>query len=329
MALKNYQYDLIMRSYDSLRLQNKHDLIKREEAVYALVPQLSEIDREIAEGSVKRAKAVLFGSTDALASLESINKELSDKKKQLLASHGFPKDYLSMRYKCSSCKDYGYIGNEKCHCFKQAVVDLIYSQSNVRSSIKRENFESFSYEYYVDNYIDSSTNMTPLENIRRVVEAAKQFIHTFHDTFQNLLIMGNTGVGKTFLTNCITRELLEAGSIVIYLTSFQLFQIIEEYKFNRSDEHYIILKDQFEYILDCDLLIIDDLGTEMNNTFVSSQLYQVVNERFLRQKSTIISTNLSFNQIESNYSERTASRIMSNYKLLKIIGEDIRIKKLI
>lgn len=329
MGLKNYQYDLIIRSYDSLRLKNKHDLAKREEIAYKAIPELSIIDSEMAEGSVKRAKAALMGSMDSLSSLEAENKRLSDKKKEALASHGFPSDYLDMRYRCRQCKDYGYIDNVKCRCFKQAVVDLIYSQSNVKSAVNMENFSTFSYAYYSSDYVEETTGMTPLNNIKKVVEYAGNFISTFNDSFQNLLILGNTGVGKTFLTNCIAKELLDAGTIVIYLTSFQFFQIMEEYKFNKSDELHAVLKDRFEYILDCDLLIIDDLGTEMNNTFVSSQLYHVVNERFLRRRSTIISTNLSFLQIKDNYSERTASRIMSGYKLLKIVGEDIRIKKLI
>lgn len=329
MALKNYQYDLIMRSYDSLRLSNKHDLARREETAYKAIPELSEIDRKIAEGSVKRAKEALYGNTDALSTLEKANKQLSDMRKQLLKTYGFADDYLKMRYHCDICKDFGYIDNVKCRCFLQAIVDLIYSQSNVKSAVAMENFSTFSYKYYSDDYEENTTGLTPLNNIKKVVESAKHFIKTFNESFQNLLIIGNTGVGKTFLTNCIAKELLDAGNIVVYLTSFQFFQIMEEYKFNKVEDNYIILKDQFEYILDCDLLIIDDLGTEMNNTFVSSSLYHVVNERFLRRRSTIVSTNLSFAQIKDNYSERSASRIMSNYKLLKIVGEDIRIKKLI
>lgn len=329
MALKNYQYDLIMRSYDNLRLKNRHALAEREKIIYDSIPELSKIDAEIAEGSVKRAKSVLFGDTAALNSLETINKNLSEKKKKLLVLHGYPEDYLSLSYHCNDCKDFGYIDNVKCHCFNQAIVDLIYSQSNVKSAIERENFSTFSFRYYSDEYIAEAINMTPRENMKRVVDTVMQFIKTFNDSFQNLLILGNTGVGKTFLTNCIAGELLKSGNIVVYLTSFQFFHIMEEYKFNKNEENYEIIKEQFDYILDCDLLIIDDLGTEMNNTFVSSQLYHIINERYLRQNSTIVSTNLSFKQIEDNYSERTASRIMSNYKLLKIVGEDIRIKKLI
>ena len=121
---------------------------------------------------------------------------------------------------------------------------------------------------------------------------------------------------------------MDNAHTVIYLTSFQLFEILEKYKFN-SAEDMDDIRNQFDYILDCDLLIIDDIGTEMNNTFINSQLYQCINERHLRQKSTVISTNLSFEQLKTNYSERIFSRISSNYLLLKIVGDDIRLQKLL
>jgi DNA replication protein DnaC len=161
-----------------------------------------------------------------------------------------------------------------------------------------------------------------------VLRDVKSFIQNFGTSYENLLIYGNTGVGKTFLSNCIAKELLDAGHTVIYLTSFQLFEILEKYKFNTA-ENYEEIRNRFEYILDCDLLIIDDIGTELNNTFITSQLYQCINERHLKQKSTIISTNLSFDQLKNNYSERIFSRISSHYKLLKIIGDDIRLQKLL
>jgi DNA replication protein DnaC len=139
--------------------------------------------------------------------------------------------------------------------------------------------------------------------------------------------MGNTGVGKTFLANCIAKELLDRGYTVIYLTAFRLFDILEKNKFGRDEETAYTASNQFEYILDCDLLIIDDLGTELNNSFTSSQLYLIINERLLKQKSTIISTNLSYDNINANYGERVYSRLISKYSIRRIIGEDIRLHK--
>jgi len=134
-------------------------------------------------------------------------------------------------------------------------------------------------------------------------------------------------VGKTFLANCIAKELLDRGNTVIYLTAFRLFDILEKYKFSKDEEDSYVASNQFDYILDCDLLIIDDLGTEMNNAFTNSQLYLIINERLLRQKSTVISTNLTLPNINSVYGERIFSRIVSSYSVHRIIGEDIRLHK--
>ena len=329
MPLKNYQYNAILREYDARRLKSHRDLEERRRQVYQQIPELSEIDAELSRGSVECAKRSLAGDTSALSGLRQKNEELSAKKEKLIVSYGYPADYLSPRYLCSDCQDTGYIGDVKCHCFKQAIVDLLYAQSNVRHAVGKENFQTFSYQYYHEDYIDETTHQTPLANIKRVVEAAKAFVQNFDDSSDNLLIYGSTGVGKTFLSNCIAGELLASGHTVIYLTAFQLFDILEHYKFDRAGQNsdYDETENRFAYILGCDLLIIDDLGTELNNTFVTSQLYLCINERLLGRKSTIISTNLSFEQLKSNYSERIFSRIASSYTFLKIVGGDIRIQK--
>lgn len=331
MPLKNYQYNSILREYDERRLESHRQLEERKKHLYEELPELDELDSRIIRGSIDSAKLSLTGDLTALEALKARNEELSRQKSALIQSHGYPADYLTPKYQCADCQDTGFIGTEKCHCFRQAIVDVLYAQSNVRHAIAEENFSSFSFRFYPDDVIDETTHMTPLANMKRVVASAREFIANFDTAPANLLIYGNTGVGKTFLSNCIAGELLTSGHTVIYLTSFQLFDILEHYKFNRADysddRSYQETKNQFAYILECDLLIIDDLGTELNNTFITSQLYLCINERLLARKSTIISTNLSFEQLKNNYSERIFSRITSSYTLLKIIGEDIRIQK--
>lgn len=326
MSLKNNQYNKILRAYDSKQLQNRHELDVRKNEVYKRIPELEEIDDQIISISIKQAKLSLSGDDSALDSLKDEILDLSMKKIELLFENGYPRNYLSLSYQCPHCKDTGFINNEKCQCFKQAIVDLVYSQSNIKSAIKRENFNTFSFEYYSDRYVEETTKLTPLDNAKKVVATCKSFIQNFDHEYTNILLYGNTGVGKTFLANCIAKELLDTAHTVIYLTAFELFDILEKNKFEKGEEQ-VEAANQFEYILDCDLLIIDDLGTELNNSFVTSQLYLCINERHLRQKSTIISTNLSWDNLNSNYSERIFSRITSDYQLLKIIGEDIRLKK--
>ncbi len=327
MALKNYQYNKILREYDMKQLKNKHDLDIRTEEVYRVIPELKEIDDAVVTCAVQSAKLLLMGDDKPLPVLKKMTEEASAKRISLLEKHGYPKDYLLPAYHCPDCKDTGYIGNEKCHCFKQAIVDIVYSQSNIKTAILRENFDTFSYDYYSEEYVDPSTRLSPRENIKKVAEASWNYINHFDKEYNNLLLYGNTGVGKTFLANCIAKELLDRAHTVIYLTAFQLFDILEKNKFGKGEDNFEF-QNQFDYILDCDLLIIDDLGTELNNSFVNVQLYLCINERFLRRKSTIISTNLSLDNINTIYSERVFSRIASNYTLLKIVGEDIRLKKL-
>ena len=156
-------------------------------------------------------------------------------------------------------------------------------------------------------------------------EECNNFIHTFiSDTEKNnLLIFGNTGVGKTFLTHCIARDIMQAGHSVLYLTATEFFDALLDKAFHQAEESL----DLYEQIQECELLIIDDLGTERNTDFVISQLFVCLNDRILNQKSTIISTNLTLNEIKSNYTERTFSRISNHYKVLRLAGDDIRIQK--
>ena len=326
MGLKNYQYNKILREYDMKQFKSRHDLEARKTALYQNLPALKALDDEIATNSVQSARLAIMGDEAAIERLKQANIDLSMRKMELLIEHGYPADYLTPRYDCSDCHDTGYVGNEKCHCFKQAIVDLVYSQSNIKTVLEKENFSTYSMDYFSTEDIDPVSGLTPRANAQRVLAASKHFIDTFDTSYRNVLLYGNTGVGKTFMANCIAKELLDRGHTIIYLTSFQLFNILEKQAFQK-DEEGKEADNQLDYILDCDLLIIDDLGTELNNSFTNTKLFLVINERHLRGKSTIISTNLPIESIKTNYSERIYSRITSDYMCLKLFGDDIRIKK--
>ena len=327
MALKNEQYNQIIREYDTRKLQNKHALDKRIEEAYRLIPQIKNLEDEIISLSAQSGRLALHGDDRSLKELKDSSAALKAVQIDLLAANGLPTDYLELQYQCNMCKDTGYVGNEKCNCFKQAISDLVYTGSNIKSILAKENFNKFSFRYYSDDYIDETIGLSPLCNMQKVVAGCKNFIRHFNKNHDNLLLLGNTGVGKTFLANCIAKELLDRGYTVIYLTAFRLFDILEKNKFSKDESSAYEASNQFEYILDCDLLIIDDLGTELNNAFTNSQLYLIINERLLRQKSTVISTNLSLTNINTIYGERIFSRIASCYSVQSIIGEDIRLHK--
>lgn len=338
MSLKNEQYERIFREYDRKQFHSRHLLQDRQEEVYRQIPALKELDAEIASSAVKAVKLSLSGDEKALAKLRRENLELSETKQQLLMAHGYPMDYLTPVYECPDCKDTGYINDStwqdedhlllsknKCHCFKQAIVDILYQQSNIRNALEKENFSTFSFDYYDKVVVDDSTGQTAYEHMGDVVANCQSFIQSFDTSFENILFYGSAGTGKTFLSNCIAKELIESGHTVIYLTAFELFDILEKHKFNKTNDYSI--EEQFQGIMDCELLIIDDLGNELNNSFITTQLYVCINERLLNQRSTIISTNFTLEDLRDQYSERIFSRIISHYKLLKIFGKDIRIAK--
>ena len=326
MALKNTQYDAIMRQYYRRQLANKREQDARIAAAYEKVPALAELDQQIASMSVAVARKLLAGDALALSALKDDIVVLTDRRAKLLNTKGYPADYLEMHYLCPDCKDNGFIGNKKCHCFKQAVIDLLYTQSNIREVLAAENFDTFSYDYYSDSIVDPLTGLSALATIRKTVAECRDFITHFDENFENLFFYGCTGVGKTFLTHCIAKDLLESAHSVIYFSAFELFELFSKNTFGRS-ENDSQLQQMNAYIFDCDLLIIDDLGTELTNSFVSSQLFLCINERLMRKKSTIISTNLSLDVFQNTYSERVSSRIFSNYRMRKLIGDDIRIQK--
>lgn len=323
MSLTNAQYDEIMRGYEERQTASRHRQEERQQELYRKIPALYQLDAEMSSASVSCARQMLSGDENALKSLHKHMAELQEEKSNLITSFGYPADYLEADYICSDCQDTGYIGQERCHCFKQAAIDLVYTQSNLRLILEKENFSTFSFSYYSKDQINPATNLSAFETASLAVSECKRFISDFDKEFSNLFFYGDTGVGKTFLSNCVAKKLLDSGHSVIYFTSFELFHIFEKNVFERDRD----MKESYQNIFDCDLLIIDDLGTELSNAFTVSQLFLCLNERILRKKSTIISTNLGLNQLADIYSERTFSRISSNYTMLKLFGDDIRIKK--
>lgn len=320
MSLSKLNYDEIMRDYE--RKQNEYrrkneELINRISKDY---PRFKEINQEISSLSVATAKAILLeDNNDSLALYKSKLNSLREEKQALLELAG----YTPVEYYCSDCKDTGYLENgSKCHCFRQQELNILYSQSNIKNIVNNENFDTFSYEYYSKDYIDKATGRSSLDNIRNAVAICKNFINDFSSNKSNLFFYGATGVGKTFLTNCIAKELLDKYYSVVYLSAIQMFDLLAEESFTKGNDNYLT-----DDILNCDLLIIDDLGTELKNSFTISSLFNCLNERLLRHRSTIISSNLSLEQIQNEYNDRLFSRILGNYKILKIYGEDIRFLK--
>ncbi len=326
MALTNAQYDSIMREYDNIRTSNQHILDERYDEVYNQLPQLKNIDEQIISFSMQNAKARILGEA-ADNNLNEQLTQLNNKKAGCLASIGRPADYLDGIYTCPLCKDTGYIGQERCSCFKKKAIELVYHDSNLKNITQSENFNTFSYDWYQDDNPNPVTGLTPRDNIKKVVTIAKEFVKKFDNEFSNIVFYGSTGTGKTFLSNCIAKELLDTSHSVIYLTAIELFDKLSKKDFNKEARYNDPSDFAADYLTECDLLIIDDLGTEVSNTYTSSRLFYLINERLLRKKSVVISTNFSLNEFRDAYSERVFSRIASSYSFVNIFGKDIRTLK--
>lgn len=321
-----YHFDAITRIYDERRTANRHIQNERYREVCQAIPGFEDIKTSIADISGSQLNSIISGSHDAVINTRALIRQAEEKRKQLLLEHGYPENYLDRIYTCPDCKDTGFIGSKRCHCFKKELLNMLYDQSNLKQITESDNFSNFNIEYYPDDYICTANDMTPRDNIKKVLNICRMFIENFDDSYENLLIYGPTGVGKTFLSHCIAKELLDRDKSVIYLTSYQLFDILETKVFHQ-EELDNITSGILSMLHTCDLLIIDDLGTEMINKFTETQLFTCIQQRITGRLSTIISTNLSFDDINSNYSERIFSRLTGYYRLVKITGDDIRILK--
>ena len=316
MALTNSQYNALMKTYEEKQLNNRLSLDQRQSYVNKLIPEYAEISSQISSLSIQHAARLLEGDETALTDLKATISQLHNKKRQLLINAGLSADFLEMNYDCPDCKDTGYINQEKCHCFKQQIISLLYQQSNIKDLLNENNFSTLSYEFY---------NGEDLLHFQNAVKTCKEFIDCFNSDYHNLFFYGTVGTGKSFLSGCVAKELMDYGHSVIYFSSAGLFEKLSQLSFDYNTKEK--QADLYEDLYSCDLLIIDDLGTELTNHFSSSQFFSCLNERILRKKSIIISTNLSLQELRDRYSDRIFSRITSNFKLCKITGPDIRMYK--
>ncbi len=318
MALTNAQYDAIMHEYEERRYLHRQELEERLQSVYESVPGYKDLEDQTASTSTDFGRRLLSGERLDRSVLKRQLEEISRQKQLLLKEAGYSEDFLDMGYTCPDCKDTGYVGNEKCHCFKQKIIDTLYDKSGLRTLTKNANFKKMTDKYYQG------------EDLQKFIGArktAEDFVNNFGTDYQNLFIYGTVGTGKTFMSICIADELLRKGRSVIYFSSPRLFEMLGEYAFdyNAKQELRAIYEDLYE----CELLVLDDLATERVTVFVLSELLTILNERDNRKKSTIITTNLSLEELQKTYSDRIFSRVTSNFKLLKLSGPDIRkIKKI-
>lgn len=319
-------YAEILREYEIDRDNSQRMLAERKKSIYEAIPRIKDIDYELSKTGAGLARLFLENNKaeNALENARAKNKELIAEKEKLMEQNGFASDYLLPVYKCEVCKDTGYYDNQRCKCFKQRLIHKYYDMSNIGHILKDENFDSFDFRYY-SKEIDSKENVSPYENMQKIFSIALNAVKDIDKTSSNLFFYGSAGVGKTFLCNCIAKDVIEMGKTVIYVSAFQLFEMIIKSKFGKQENSE--LDETLAMLLEADLLIIDDLGTENINSITNASLFDIMNSRLMNKRSTIISSNLAPSDMFNIYSERIVSRLYGQYKICHFIGSDIRILK--
>ncbi len=321
MGLNNSQYDAIMRRYSDRQSAVQRTLDRHRQDAYEKIPELAKIDRDVSAMSVGAAKNLLDDRPVDMDRLKIRLQKYADRRLELLTQNGYPANYLEPEYVCPDCQDTGYIDGKKCRCFRREVVDLFYTQSGLREILEVENFEHFSYDHYPKNLVNSATGLSAREMMENTVAACKRFVEQFDTDYSNLFFYGKTGLGKTFLSHCVAKELIEREHSVIYYSASSLFEKLARNTFDHGEQDVTLV----DYLFDCDLLVIDDLGAELTNAFISSSLFQILNDRIQNKRSMIISTNLTLSDFAERYTERIFSRIVNSFQLFQLYGNDIRL----
>lgn len=313
----------ILNEYEKQQDMDKNEQLNHKSEIYKKIPRIKDIDNLIERIGLDIAMSA-FKGIDIENYISEKKKEITDlkvEKSELLSSRNYPVDYLDLKYKCSKCKDTGYIGNKKCSCFKQKLINKLYKQSNLKDILKKENFDMFDISLYSKEKFGNHS-ISPRKNMEEIFSYCINYVNRFDEIDDSLFFSGNPGIGKTFLSHCIAKDLLDKAKTVIYQTAPNLIELIRNIKFNDNLDN-----DLLNDFTDCDLLILDDLGTEQNNSFSQTELFNVINGRIIKNKKTIISTNILIEELDNYYPKRITSRILGLYHLFEFYGDDIRIKK--
>ena len=321
----------LLKEYEQNRLESEIQLDEKLRNFYIKNPDISNLNDKINKTSIEISKNILLNNDK-----EKINKLKTDlenykaEKNNLLKKLNITDEFFKPNYSCKLCNDTGYLVDNNsvmCTCLKQKLLNIEYNKSNI-SSLENQNFDTFNLNLFSDVIDEKKYNsaLSPKQNIEKIKEISENFIKNF-DSFEekNLLFTGNTGLGKTFLTNCIANELLKQGKTVLYQTAPVMLDTIIDYRFGKNNNF------NYNDLLNVDLLIIDDLGTESLNNMKFSELFNILNTRLLNQNNhitkTIISTNLSLNNLFKTYDERIFSRLVGYYNICRFFCDYLRYKK--
>ena len=326
-----YEAAVLRRAAKQLaqRRQEREERQERQRReIYAQLPRVAEIDRELKGTIYQIIAASLREGRDPAPSIKVIrdrNLDLQAEKARLLTEHGWPADALDDRPACPKCGDTGWVGAAMCSCLKELCAQEQIAELSRLLDLGEQSFDTFSLDLY-SPLPWPGEDMSPRENMEFILEVCANYARKFGKFyFRNLFLTGAPGLGKTFLSACIARTVSDQGFSVVYDTAVNVFARFEEQKFARDREEAGEARDDTRRYLGCDLLILDDLGSELTTPFVQSALYTLINSRLSADKRTVISSNLSMDQIRQRYTPQIASRLEGEYRVLPFYGEDIRL----
>ena len=310
------------------RRVREEDQQRRQAEIYTKLPRVAQIDRQLRQTAAQVIQAALCRGEDpvpAIAKIREKNLSLQAERSELLAQSGYPPDALDNRPACPRCGDSGWVGASMCQCLKDLCAAEQIKELSKLLDLGEQSFDRFSLDFYSDQPWPGET-VSPRENMELIRDVCWSYAERFgRFYFKNLFLTGAPGLGKTFLSACIARTVSENGFSVVYDTAVSVFAQFEEQKFARDGEDVRQARGETRKYLGCDLLILDDLGSEMTTPFVQSALYTLINTRLTAGRHTVISSNLTMDEVRRRYSGQAASRLEGEYRVLRFYGEDIRL----
>ena len=328
MAYEQGIYKKIQQEYETLRLTQVSEQKKRLFEVYEKCSEVKRIDEEITRVGSSAALEILKNPQNG----EQISNDLKESMNMLsalraraLTASGFDENYTDMRYRCNICNDTGYTDGKMCKCFSARLKKEVYKKSNLFNLFETQGFDKFDINLF-DDEVDKQAGISQKEAMNEAFDICKSFANNFAKTRDSLFFYGGVGLGKTFLSTCIAKKLIDDGYSVIYHSSAKLFSYYSDYMFGRVSPAEG--RCELDKLRECDLLIIDDLGSEASNAQTISFLFELVNDRILAGKKMVISTNYSIGEIAKVYSERLHSRILEHFIPVRFFGSDVRLKKM-
>lgn len=321
---------LAMRELSDIRDDHALTLAAHKEELRSLTPEFAAIEANLIKSGHALLRNMLRGGNDFEKIKQFIRAEQT-KKQKILKRFNLPSDYLDEKFNCAICHDKGFDENGlKCDCLKALISKYIVINSNLTDIMKNQTFENFDFSVFSSIPSTNSKRATaPIDLAHIIYNKALDFAKNFKNTEdgpKNILLKGNAGTGKTYLSSCIANEVLKNGNTVYYQTSYKLCEILENVKFGKYENQDDLndASNTIKYMQKVDLLIIDDLGTEFLTQFTAAALFDLINTRLINNKSTIISTNLDFDSMNKLYSSRFSSRIIGEYLIISMAGDDLR-----